>query len=355
MKILFILHSHKFGGAEKHALLLVRELQRLGHDIFFAGPKDSWLAEEMQKNSIPCIHVPMHGLLDLWSHSKITWITKHFAIDMIHTHLTRGAFYGGLASKIVGIPAVSTAHATNTWKHFQYSKKIIAVSDAVKKFLLKKGWERKKITKIYNGVPIPPKWIFEQRAEKRADLRLGEKDIGLFMSARFIKDKGHDILIESLREIMPHYSFVHAYLAGEAEGSWAQHVRNLILKYNLSDRVHILGMRNDILELMAAMDLFVMPSIREAISLAILEACSVGIPTIGSSIGGIPEVIKHGTSGLLFPSGDSHALARCIQDLVEKSQKRREMGGKAKQIFVNKFTLSDMVKKTVNLYLEIIG
>ena len=64
MKILFILHSHKFGGAEKHAFLLMSELQRLGHDVFFAGPKDSWLAEEIQKKSIPCIHVPMHGLPD---------------------------------------------------------------------------------------------------------------------------------------------------------------------------------------------------------------------------------------------------------------------------------------------------
>ena len=222
-----------------------------------------------------------------------------------HTSDT-GAFYGGLAPKIVGITAVSTAHATNAWKHFQYSKEIIAVSDAVRTFFLKKGWESEKIRKIYNGVPTPPKWIFEQRAKKRADLKLREKDIGLLMSARFIKDKGHDIFIESLREIMPHYSFVHAYLAGEAEGLWAQYVRDLILKYKLSDRVRILGMRNDILELMAAMDTFVMPSIREAISLAILEACSVGIPTIGSSIGGIPEVVKHETSDLLFTPGYSH-------------------------------------------------
>lgn len=146
---------------------------------------------------------------------------------------------------------------------------------------MKKGWKSEKIRKIYNGVSTPPKWIFEQRTKKRADLKLRGKDIGLLMPARFIKDKGHDILIESLREIMPHYSFVHAYLAGEAEGLWAQHVRDLILKYNLSDGVHILGMRNDILEQMAAIDIFVMPSIREAISLAILEACSVGTQTIG--------------------------------------------------------------------------
>ena len=99
---------------------------------------------------------------------------------------------------------------------------------------MKKGWESEKIRKTYNGVPTPPKWIFEQRTKKRADLKLRGKDIGPLMSARFIKDKGHDILIESLREIMPHYLFVHAYLAGEADGLWAQYVRDLILKYNLT-------------------------------------------------------------------------------------------------------------------------
>ena len=67
MKILFVLHSHECGGAEKHALVLMRGLLSGGHEVAFAGPEDSWLADNAKQNGIPCFHIPMHGFYDAWS------------------------------------------------------------------------------------------------------------------------------------------------------------------------------------------------------------------------------------------------------------------------------------------------
>jgi len=352
MRILFILHSHKLGGAEKHALTLMTALRELNHDIFFAGPTDSWIGENAKDAGIPCFHVPMHGLPDIWSHAKVLWGIKKFRINLVHAHLTRGAFYGGLDSKLAGIPAISTAHATNTWKHFRYSRRIIAVSEAVKTSLIKKGLDDKKITTIYNGVLHCAKTTLQQRIENRSRLNLEDKDVALFMAARFIRDKGHDILIKALAALLrDHPSFrVHLFLAGEIEGPWADYIRDLVSKHDLATRVHFLGFRDDIAEILPSMDIVIMPSRREAISLAILEACAAGIPTIGASVGGIPEAVDNGKSGLLFPPGDFGALALCIRDLAVNPQQRKKMGEKARQLFEKKFTLSNMVKKTLDVY-----
>jgi glycosyltransferase involved in cell wall biosynthesis len=352
MRILFILHSHQSGGAEKHAFALMRALSKLDHHIFFAGPTDSWIGENAQKDAISCIHVPMHGLPDIWSHAKILWSIKKFKIDLVHAHLTRGAFYGGVDSRLVAIPAISTAHSTNTWKHFRHSKQIIAVSEAVRNSLIERGLDHKKITTIYNGVPPHAKTTPQERTRNRMNLDLGDKDVALFMAARFIRDKGHDLLIKALAGLFqddPSFP-VQLFLAGETEGPWADHIRDLVSKHDLATRVHFLGFRDDIAEILPCMDIFVMPSRREAISIAILEACAAGLPTIGASVGGIPEAVDNGKSGLLFPSEDFGALALCIRKLVTNPQQRKEMGEKARQLFEKKFTLSDMVKKTLEVY-----
>jgi glycosyltransferase involved in cell wall biosynthesis len=357
MRILFILHSHKSGGAEKHAFTLMRALRKLDHDIFFAGPTDSWIGEKAQTDAIPCIHVPMHGLPDIWSHARVLWSIKKFKIDLVHAHLTRGAFYGGIDSKLAGIPSISTAHSTNTWKHFKYSRRIIAVSEAVRTSLIEKGLDREKIATIYNGVPHCAKTTFQQRIEKRAGFNLGDKDVGLFMAARFIKDKGHDILVRALAGLLQNSPplCVHLFLAGEIEGPWADHIKHLVSKHDLTKNVHFLGLRDDIAEILPCMDIFVMPSRREAISLAILEACAAGLPVIGAAVGGIPEAVDNGESGLLFPSGDFAALALCIRKLANNPQQRKEMGEKARQLFDKKFTLPDMVEKTLDVYEMVLG
>jgi len=354
MKILFILHSHKCGGAEKHALLLMTELKSLGRDLFFAGPMDSWLAEQALKENICCIHTPMHGLPDLWSHAKIAWVIRKFKIDIIHGHLTRGAFYAGVASKLTSVPAVSTAHSTNTWKHFQLSKRIIAVSNAVRQSLINRGLESHKITTVYNGLPPPSRWIFDQANKKRIHLGLRQGDIALCMTARFIRDKGHDILIEATRQLVLDYPTIHVYLIGETNGPWYESIRNLVSRFGLSRCIHFLGYRDDVLELLSAMDLFIMPSRREAISLAVLEACSVGLPTIGASTGGIPEAVMHGKTGLLFPPEDSQALAQSIRDMITHREIRKKMGKSAKTLFENRFLASSMADRTVSIYTSLL-
>jgi hypothetical protein len=136
MNILVILHSHICGGAEAHALMLMKGLVKRGHRVSFVGPRDSWLGEKAEESNIELVHVPMHGMTDLFSFFLLGRAVIRRKPDLLHAHLVRGTQYATMIGRVLGCPTLATAHSTISYKRFHRADHIIAISQAVKDALV---------------------------------------------------------------------------------------------------------------------------------------------------------------------------------------------------------------------------
>jgi glycosyltransferase involved in cell wall biosynthesis len=307
----------------------------------------------MIDSNIASFDVDMHGTYDLISAFNLRKIILGNNIDIIHGHLTRGAFYANLSARLSGRPCVVTAHSTSAYKHFAKANRIIAVSEAVRKSLLKRNLPSEKISVVYNSVSENNDNACNTREVTRRNLVINKSDVALCMVARFIEDKGHDLMIEALKELND--TNVRLFLVGKAQGQWYKTVSDIVQKYRLGDRVIFLGHRDDVSDILKAMDIFIAPSRREALGISILEALSSGLPVIAAHVGGIPEIIEHGINGLLFPVGDKKALSVCIKKTIDDTLLAKSISKNAKKIFKKTFSIDVMVERTINIYREVLS
>lgn len=347
MNILTVLHSHICGGAEAHAVSLMSSLARKGHNVAFAGPRDSWLAEKAEECGIKLIHVPMHGMTDLFSLFLLTRAVLRLKPDLLHSHLVRGTHYATMTGRILGCKTIATAHSTISYKRFHRANHIVAVSQAVKDSLVAKNIKSSKITRIYHGIP-DGFTLRRQRQEVRKRLGLDDQECALCMVARFIPDKGHDFLLHTITELKNHRCKL--FLAGDDTGKWAAEMKKVVRESGLENRVLFLGFQENIPRFLAGMDILLAPSRREALSISIIEALSMGLPVIGTRTGGIPEVVHHGENGLLVEKENRKELLKAISFLASHPEICRAYGLKGRQVFLQQFSEEKMVERHLKLY-----
>lgn len=349
MRILFVLHSHSYGGAEMHLSELARGLAACGHEVAFAGPADSWLAERFRAAGFACYHLPMHGFFDAWSMVKLAWIARHFGADLIHGHLTRGAFYAGIGGRLAGVPAVATAHSTNAGKHFGRAQRIIAVSRAVADFLVGEGYDPARVTVVHHGVADP--LLVALRPVLRAALTLPAGAVLCGIVARLVRAKGHDLAIDALADCPEP---IHLVLIGDDSTPWGRAMRERAAARGVAQRVHFLGFREDAPQCMRELEMVLAPSRREALSLTLAEAAAAGLPVVAARVGGIPEVVADGETGLLVPAEDAPALAAAMRRLADDPGLRAQLGAQGRARYLRQFSLETMTEATEAVYRQVL-
>ena len=350
MNILLISHTLGFGGVERHVLSLGTGLRRRGHEVVMALQRGSWLAERCDRAGIPWQHVKFRGLGDPISHVGIARLVARHEIQIVHGHARRSGFYGAIAGRIANRPTVCTAHMLNAWKQFDLNDRVIAVSHAMREYLLDKGLPGERIVVVHNGGPAPSSEVLRARDAMRARLEIEPSRLAVGMLGRIMINKRHDLLIEALHRLGPEHEHVHAYIAGEPTGRWYETLRSRIAEHRLDHRVHFVGYIEEAPEFLTALDVFVFPSSMEAQGIALLEAMSVGLPSVCTHVGGIPEMIEDEQSGLLFPRGDAEAFTRKLRRLLLDPGLRQRLGEKARQICTSEFSEDSMIRKTEVLY-----
>ena len=351
MRIITVLRSLKSGGAERHALQLMRGLRDRGHESLYAGPIEGWLGQQLHANGFGGLNLPLHGLIDLPSLWRLVRYALSVKADLIHGHLTRGAYYAGYTARLAGLPNVATAHSDNAGKHFGRANRIIAVSQAVTDFLWRFGYDSQRIRMVHHGIPdIAAQLPADIRARTRASLGLREDKPYLLMAARIVPAKGHDVALRALARLKQRDWYL--LLAGDHLGDLGPQIQALAYELGIADRVRFLGLREDVPALMAASDILLAPSRREALSLTLLEASACSLPIVASRVGGIGEVVQDGISGILVPAESTEALAASLSDLLDNPVRCHEMGVHARQRFEAYFTENLMFDKTEAVYCE---
>lgn len=352
MKVIFVLHSHKAGGAERHLLQLMQGLASKGVDCIYAGPLQGWLGEQLQKHGFRCEQVSLTGFFDPISLIKLVRLIRREKADLVHGHLTRGAYYAGWAAKLAGLPNVATAHSTNAGKWFDRATRIIAVSDAVARFLVSCGYPQQKIRTVHHGVPDYAALPRTPRETMRAELGLDDAP-ALAMVARFMHAKGQDLALRALAQITDRrWTLV---LTGSLETAFAKEVQALATELGIVDRIRFTGHRDDVNNIYGCVDMLLAPSRREALSLTLLEAAAFGLPIVAFDVGGIGEAVADGETGLLAPPEDPAALAQAIATLLDNADLRARMGQAGRRRYEQLFALDSMTRGTLAVYEEAVN
>lgn len=206
----------------------------------------------------------------------------------------------------------------------------VAVSDEVKKAMVEViGPIQDKITVIHNGVDVKRYACPVDRARVRSQLGLDAIACLIAVVGTLREPKGHRYLVEAMATVVPQYPNVHALFIGD--GHLRGELQAQVEKLSLGEHIHFLGSRHDVPELLAASDLFVLPSLWEGLSMALLEAMAAGKPIVATAVSGTTQVMIPGETGLVVPPGDSKTLAEAVIQLLSDPMQAQMMGQAAKQ------------------------
>ena len=291
---------------------------------------------------------------------KLAKYLKKSKIKILHLHNPTALFYGTLAGKIAGTPCIIyTEHG----RDFSSSTKVriangllckivnrvVVVAEHGKRYLVEhEGVNEKKITKIYNGIDSQRFGRIHNSKFIRRILGIADDQPVIGIVARLDPIKNHACLIRAMKIIATRLPEAVLLIIGD--GPLRIELESLTTNLGLQNHVKFLGARSDIPELLSVMDVFVLSSFSEGLSLTLIEACAAAKPIVATDVGGNAEIVKHESNGFLVPSDQPEDLAKAILEILTHDAKAKLMGEMGRKQFEEKFTLDVMVKKYEYLY-----
>ena len=343
-----MLESDGPGGAETMLMQLAEELRRRGHQVLCVGPDNGcgWLGGELRKRGFETDVFSLRRPLDRECLRKMVAMLRRHRIEVVHSHEFTMAIYGAAASRQLDIPHVITMHGSEKvlarWQRrlalrlaFASSRSVVAVSRSTHDHLARTmRMSPASILTIPNGISFSP----GNRAALRAELGLGPENVLVLAVGNLVPRKGHIFLLRALASLND--SRWHVAIAGR--GDEEQKLRAFAEEAGVADRVHLLGHRGDIPDLLAAADIYAMPSLWEGLPMALLEAMFAGKAIVASRASGIPEAIDEGMHGLLADPGNEEQLAEALRRLIGDPSLRNRLAAAAQERAAKEFSAAVM-------------
>jgi glycosyltransferase involved in cell wall biosynthesis len=354
------------GGAET---LLLNTLRHLDQNKFSSQVccivEQGALGERIDAMGIPLVELNLRPKIGAGRGivSALVKLCVQEKIGLIHSHLYHANYYGRLAARRAGIPAIASIH--NTYKTAKLHRRLINMylarhtaailvgSEDVRRDVLRFDRVPESLVEIIpNSVDITQSGSALSRAEARKALGLPEKSIVLGSVGRLEEQKGHRHLIEAMHALVQQGTNAHLLLIGDGRERPA--LEHLIGQLGLGERVLLLGTRNDLGDLFRAMDLFIMPSLWEGLSLAMLSAMAAELPVIATSVGGVRQVMGEDEYGFVIPPGDVPALVAKIRDCLENRERTRLRGILGAQRVRERYSTEAATKRLEALYIRVL-
>ncbi|MFZ5825024.1 MAG: glycosyltransferase [Bacillota bacterium] len=366
LRILHIITGLTVGGAQQLLLETLPELKANGHEVQLIGLYPGPLAKEFVSRGIPVTELSLKGMVDPRTFWRLLAEIRRFSPDIVHTHLGKADNYGRTAAWLAGVKRiVTTVHNVEDWKENRVLRfvdaftaklcdRIVACSGRVADHLLSLGnVNSSKVVTIQNGLdlrnwPLP---LQEDAGATRRELGFTEKDFVVGTLGRMEVQKGHAFLVEAAAIAREQGCNVKLLFVGD--GSLRQTLVDLVAERGLSEHVVFAGVRRDTKALLAAMDLFALPSLWEGLPIALLEAMAANRCIVATPVGGVPEVIENGYSGLLVPPGDAESLAQAIMMCKKDRTLASQLSDGARRSVEESFSLDVGVTKLLNVYQEL--
>lgn len=354
MRIAHVVIGGEVAGGQMVALRLAQAARAAGHDIRFVSPSDGAFLDLVRSDGMPADVVPIVSALDLRATARIARLLRRTRVDLVHVH---GHFAVNVvtrvAGRLAGVRVLSHMHIENAFRAGGPSRStqvaldnatarlcfaIVAVSDATRLALVRQGYPADRLVTIHNGI---------EPAAQAEPLRLADGPTILEV-ARLADVKGQRTLIATLAGLGATAIFVGRDL--EQGGAYEAELQADAQRHGVADRVLFAGYRSDVPALLAGCDVFCLPSRIEGLPLVVLEAMAQARPVVATAVGGTPEVVVDGETGLLVPPDDVGALADALARVLGDPERARRMGEAGRTRVEREFSLAAAAERVLSLY-----
>ena len=357
--VLHLSSTSGVGGAEMVVSRLAAVLDKSRFRSVVCLFRTGWLQEQCDRQGIATHVIPMKGMFDLGWLRKACEVVRRERIDLIHAHEFTGNTYGSLIARLVGVPFVATVHGRNYYweqgkRRLAYRvvsriSTMVAVSEDLKRFIARNvGVPEERIKVIYNGQEMLPSIAADEKRRLRTELGIAPADQILGLVGSLYPVKGHHHLLAAVPQVLRVYPQATFLIVGK--GDLEDSLREEVTRRGLEKAVRFLGYREDVPKLLSIMDIFVLPSLSEGLSLALLEAMAAGKPVVATNVGGNPELVRDGVTGFSVPPQDPDALAGGILSLLGDEGRRKIFGENGRKRVQQHFSLQAMADNYQKLY-----
>ncbi len=359
VRVCYMAHAFAVGGAEEMVLNLVQHLPARFEPVVCCINQAGPIGEEIRKTGTPVAVLGLTpGLRHPWDVAGIRRYLRETKPTIVHTFLLTASLYGRLAAILEHVPVVigtevniyerKRAHHILAERMLMAgTDRVIVSANSVRDFYVDQVHaDPAKIDVVYNAVDWKSIQAAKSREQVRASLGLRPDAKVAGVIARLTEQKGHRFLFQALTT--PALADVALIVVGD--GDLRDALKAEAQGLGILPRVHFLGARRDLGDLLAAMDVFVMPSLWEGLPLSMILAMGAGKPVVATAIAGIPEVVVDGKTGWLVPAGDSPALATALGEVFANRQRATQVGEAARSFVLPRFGVDGYINSIVGLY-----
>ena len=365
VRVLYVVDHLKFGGAQTHLVQLLSKLDRRRFAPLVCALKPHGeLRPVVEAMGVVVLDGglgrTLMGPSGIGVVRRLARILRQYRVDIVHSYLFHPNIVAPIAARLAGTrAAVVSKRSLDRYPSFPVrcavrlgnalADRVMVNADAIGRFVAaEERCPPAKMVLIPNGVRDEALRPAGDGSAKRAELGLPRDSRVIGAVSRLEWKKGLRHLLEAMPRIVD--SVPEARLVVAGEGTLRPELTALAASLGIGDRLQLLGSRADTIELLAAFDVFVLPSVVEGMSNALIEAMAVGRPVVATDVGGNPEVVVDGETGLIVPPADPHALAAAVVKLLEAPELAVEMGAAGRRRVLEHYQIDVMTRRIEALY-----
>ncbi len=359
MKVLLVDLEIEWRGGQNQALLLLKGLRERGHEAELVAAVGSALGERAASAGVP-VHFVSRGLFRLPAAKTVCALLRTGGFDLVHAneaHAVTAAWLARWPTDTSTLPFVisrrvgySIGQSPLAQARYRAAARIVANSKWVAEQAVASGAPREKISVVYEGADIPPRFTAQQRQHARARWGISQSTPLLGCVGVLLPDKGQEWLIRALAEVKKEFSGAKLLLAGD--GPRRERLASLARELGLQDDVFFAGFVKDVENVYAALDVFLLPSFFEALNNSLLAAMAYEIPSLAFNRGALGEIIEHEKSGLLVSGPDPAEISAAAIRILRDHEFATNLGRAGRARVAENFSTDKMVVGLIRVYEE---
>ena len=345
------------GGAEMILVRMAPRLRERGHHQNIVcnstGRGRDALDLALRQQGFDLSALPIGGKANPRALFALRKAAKSAGCQFSHSHLSSASWWCGWLDRLGFLPSVGHVHGFTSPTFHRHQRKLLTASRAVRDHLIETGIRADKITVL--PLPVAPEDVaFQKPAEQvRRELNVPQDAPLVGSFAGLLEKKGWREWLEAVPEVLTEHPQTHFLAVGE--GPLRAELEARALELHIDKRVHFLGFRRDVADVMNAVDIMALPSHREPFGLVYVEAALLGKPCVACNAGGAPEIVEQGQSGLLVPPRDSGAIASAINELLGDLTRAAFMGRTGRELALQKFGWAQFLPALEEVYASLLA